>query len=384
VPVTAYRIRRVLTPLLIGTGLVAGCQLDELLRAPPDDQREDSDSGVAVRLAFTVQPAGARREGQITPPVQVTALDAQGNPATSFSGTITLELSNNPGDATLSGITGRTAQNGVAVFPGLVLDEAGSGYRLAASGASLAPATSVAFDVSDLDPDDILEVSGNGQSDRVTATLAPYVVRVTDRTGQPLAGIEVRWSAGAEAGALNPPISVSNVAGEAGTVHTLGTEAGAYTVTASAAALPGKSVEFTSRARSGPAAQLEFTQQPTDTERRERILPPVLVTVQDAFGNTVVDFNGTVSVSITPGTGTPGAHLDGTRNRQPSNGVARFDNLSVREAGLSYRLRATAPGNLLRDSSPFQVWLLSDDDDDLALDASWSSGPVGPRSWPVP
>ena len=53
-----------------------------------------------------------------------------------------LALSNNPGAATLTGMTTENASGGVATFTGLSLTQSGNGYTLGASSARTAPATS--------------------------------------------------------------------------------------------------------------------------------------------------------------------------------------------------------------------------------------------------
>ena len=65
------------------------------------------------------------------------ALDAYGNPATSFMGAVSVALGNNPSAATLSGTLTVSASNGVAAFLDLRLDRAGAGYTLVASSAGL-------------------------------------------------------------------------------------------------------------------------------------------------------------------------------------------------------------------------------------------------------
>jgi hypothetical protein len=60
----------------------------------------------------------------------VTAEDGSGNPITTFNGTVTVGLANNPGGTTLGGPTTATASNGVAVFSGLALNKAAIGYML--------------------------------------------------------------------------------------------------------------------------------------------------------------------------------------------------------------------------------------------------------------
>ena len=102
----------------------------------------------ATQLAFTVQPSNATAGSAISPAVQVTARDAAGNVATSFSGTITIALGANPSGGTLSGTKTVSAMNGVATFSDLTLTRVGTGYSLTATASGLTGATSASFSVS--------------------------------------------------------------------------------------------------------------------------------------------------------------------------------------------------------------------------------------------
>src|SRR2546427_4257410 len=51
---------------------------------------------------FRSQPTNTAAGASITPAVQVTALDGQGNTATGFTGNVTIALGANPGSGTLS------------------------------------------------------------------------------------------------------------------------------------------------------------------------------------------------------------------------------------------------------------------------------------------
>jgi hypothetical protein len=102
--------------------------------------------GPANRLAFTVQPAASSAGAAIAPAVQVTARDAQGNTATSFTGGVTLTLGTNPVAAVLSGAT-TNAVAGIATFSGLSVDKAGTGLTLVATATGLTAATSSPFNV---------------------------------------------------------------------------------------------------------------------------------------------------------------------------------------------------------------------------------------------
>src|SRR5207244_2027203 len=57
----------------------------------------DITPGTATQLAFTVQPSNTVAGAAISPVVQVTALDPAGNPAPSFTGSVTVASGSTPG-----------------------------------------------------------------------------------------------------------------------------------------------------------------------------------------------------------------------------------------------------------------------------------------------
>src|SRR5213078_4027722 len=84
-------------------------------------------AGTATQLAFTVQPSNTVAGVAINPAVQVTALDAAGNPVPSFTGSVTVALGTHPGGSMLSGTTTVAAVNGVASFGDLSANKTGNG-----------------------------------------------------------------------------------------------------------------------------------------------------------------------------------------------------------------------------------------------------------------
>src|SRR5207245_8160153 len=81
----------------------------------------DVTPGTATQLAFTVQPGNTVAGAMISPAVQVTALDAAGNPVPGYKGDGAVRLGNNPGGSTLGGTTAVPTGNGVASFSRLML-----------------------------------------------------------------------------------------------------------------------------------------------------------------------------------------------------------------------------------------------------------------------
>ncbi len=103
-------------------------------------------AGATTALDFTVHPASTTA-GATMALVTVTAVDAQGNRAASFSGNVTLAITTNPGGGTLSGTVTVAAAAGIANFTNLSIDKSGTGYRLGASATGLASDVSNAFSI---------------------------------------------------------------------------------------------------------------------------------------------------------------------------------------------------------------------------------------------
>src|SRR2546429_4058991 len=96
-------------------------------------------AGAASQLVFGTQPGTTVAGQQITPAAKLRALDALGNVATGFSGTITVALGSNPGGATLSGTLRAAADTGEAQLRVLSLNRPPPGKKRPASGRGLGP-----------------------------------------------------------------------------------------------------------------------------------------------------------------------------------------------------------------------------------------------------
>jgi hypothetical protein len=127
-------------------GMLVCCSCSAVLLVPA---KTASAQGVAARLVFTVQPSAAAVEAKIKPAVQATVQDSSGQTVTSFTGKVTIEITDGTGseDAELAGTTTVDAVAGVADFPDLSIDEPASGYTLTATAPGLTAATSAAFDI---------------------------------------------------------------------------------------------------------------------------------------------------------------------------------------------------------------------------------------------
>lgn len=133
------------------------------------------------------------------------------------------------------------------------------------------------------------------------------------------------------------------------------TAAGSWQLTATSGALdPATSSAVTVLA--GPAAALAFTQQPSGAVQNLVFPTQPKVGITDAYGNAVTDASASITLAITPGTGTSGATLACTANPLATvAGVAAFAGCSINLVGTNYRLRAIGGGFALADSSTFNI-----------------------------
>ena len=101
------------------------------------------------------------------------------------------------------------------------------------------------------------------------------------------------------------------------------------------------------------ATQLAFTVAPTNTTAGGTISPAVRVAAEDASGNVVTSYGGTISIAFAANPG--GGVLSGTLTTNAVSGVATFANLSIDRGGTGYTLQAAAAGLGGATSVPFNV-----------------------------
>jgi len=107
----------------------------------------------------------------------------------------------------------------------------------------------------------------------------------------------------------------------------------------------------------GAAITTHFASQPTTTTAGTPIAA-FDVDVRDQYSNIVKAFVGSVTISITSGTGAPGAVLSGTKTFTLVLGVATFSDLSINLPGsgnTAYRLTATTTGLAADVSNAFSI-----------------------------
>jgi hypothetical protein len=309
-------------------------------------------AGPPASIEFSVQPDSAVSGVAISPAVEVTARDAQGNVATDFTGNVTVAITGGTGtaNATISGTTSVAAVAGVATFADLSIDSVGTGYTLTATTTGVADVVSAAFDVT-AGPAAALFFTVEPADAVAGAPITPaVVVTARDAQGNVATGftsdvtVVISAGAGTTGAALSGTTTAAAVAGVA-TFDDLGIDSvgTGYTLTATSNGLT-EAVSAAFDIAAGAATQLAFTVDPSTAGAGTAIAPAVVVTARDAVGNTATSFTGDVAIVITTGTGTANANLSGTTTVAAVAGVATFADLSIDSVGTGYTLTAAAVG----------------------------------------
>ncbi|MFL5818104.1 MAG: hypothetical protein ACJ76L_10960 [Conexibacter sp.] len=311
--------------------------------------------GAATRLVFSTQPGGGAVSNAAFPtqPV-VTALDAGGNTATSYAGTVTLSIaSGGTAGAALSGCTG-TLSRGVTTFVGCKIDKSGTGYLLRARDGTLS-VDSAGFDV----------VAG-AATRLVVSTQPAGATGGTAFATQPV--VTVQDAAGNTATSYAGSVTLSIVSGTGTTGAALGGCAGTlsrgvttftgckidrvgtgYVLQARDGTFSVNSAAFNVTA--GAASRLAFTTQPAGATANNAFTTQPVVTAFDPGGNVATGYTGTVGLTLVAGTG--GGAL-GACTSSLSNGVTTFTKCKINKSGTGYVLRAS-DGTLFVDSTAFNV-----------------------------
>ena len=289
--------------------------------------------GPATRLQFSAQPNAVMAGVPLTPAIQVTARDAQGNTVVGFTGTVTIALSSNPGGATLTGTTAVAAVAGVATFTDLSLNRSGPGYTLVATSGLLTAATSAAVTVSAAAATELVVTGQPGNTAAGTAMAPPVQVTARDPFGNTAtgfaAGVTVAIATNPSAGVLTGITTRPAVAGVATFPDLSIDKSGAgYTLAASAnGLLPDTSTTFTISAGSVSQSQSTVSAAPTSiTASNGSSTSTITVIAKDAFGNLI---QGATVVLAASGTGNALTQPAGPTN---ASGVAT-GTLSATAAG---------------------------------------------------
>ncbi|HLM95415.1 MAG TPA: hypothetical protein VK283_03820, partial [Acidimicrobiales bacterium] len=153
--------------------------------APATSSTFNITPGTATQLAFIQGPSNTVAGSAMSPAVTVAVEDANGNIETGdISTTISLMIGTNPSSGTLTGGGLVTVSAGVATFPGLSIDKAGTGYTLTASSVPAhTSATSSGFNITPGTPTKLAFVQGPTNT-VAGSTMSPAVtVALEDTNG---------------------------------------------------------------------------------------------------------------------------------------------------------------------------------------------------------
>ena len=295
------------------------------------------------QLVVTQQPPGSVSAGRMFG-LTVEVDDSSGNIETSFNGTVTVALANNPGGASLGGTLTVTANQGVASFSDLSLTKAASGYTILVSGNTLGATTTSAFTVTPLaasqvvvtqqPPASVTAGAGFGL-DAAIEDMYGNVVTSANNT------VSVSLATNPGGSTLGGTLSVAATNGVAVfSGLTLQKAASGYTLSVASSGLTGST---TSALAVTPAAatQLVIITQPPASVALNSSFGLVLA-IEDAYGNIVTSANNTVKVAF--GNNPTGAKLGGTTSVKAKNGYVTFTGLSINKRGTGYTLKITSSG----------------------------------------
>jgi len=311
-------------------------------------------TGVAAspaKLEIVTQPSNTGATVAFNPAVQVVIQDVYSNTATTATNNVTMAITSGTGTtgAILHGTLTKAAVSGMATFNDLSIDRSGTNFTLTASASGLTPDTSVQF-----------YITAGG------ATHVAFRVQPTDIT----AGV-----------AFNPAVQVA-ILDANNNVVTTATDTIYTNFTVSYGGTPrgtfkrlavngiatfddltidkahndfrlqtmsldrdlGVTASVLFNVNVGAAHRVRFTTQPRDVMVDVVFDSPLQLLVADNQGNTVTTSTASITLGITPGTGTPGAALVGTTTRSADTGIASFGGLSIDTPGTGYTVTASSPG----------------------------------------
>jgi len=284
----------------------------------------------------------------------VTAEDPFGNVATSFNGSVALALATNPSTGSLGGNLSTTANQGQAVFTGLTLDIAASGYTIQATSGSpgspgfLTPATTSSIAVSPAAAS-ALVVSIPPPTTMTSGAFFGLQISAVDPFGNLATGfngeVMIALQNNPGGGTLIGPQEVQATAGVANfraAITTLSAASG-YTLVATTPDTTPPLTPVTTGPITvvpAPATQLAVTTQPPPVVAAGATFGLVVV-ANDQNGNLAQSFNGTVSVALPSGSGST---LGGTTSVTAVNGTATFMNLTLTASSSPVTLLVTSSG----------------------------------------
>ena len=312
-------------------------------------------AAAASQLVTAAQPPASIIAGDPFS-LSVEADDPYGNLATSFSGSISITLANNPAGDALNGMLTETAKAGFATFSGLSLDTVDSGYAIAAASSGLTATMTRSFSVTPAAASRLVELASSpiamiaGANFGLTiAAEDPYGNRATGFTGNVTIALANNPSGATLRGG---PMTVAASAGVANfpAFLTLDKAAAGYSIEATSDGLTPLTTG-TINVTPQPATHLAVVQQPPSS-----VIPGgsfgLVLAALDPFGNIDSSFSGQVSVALPGGSG---AALGTRASVMADEGIATFTGLTLSQTAGPVTLVVSSVGMTGTATNPVLV-----------------------------
>ena len=207
------------------------------------------------------------------------------------------------------------------------------------------------------DPDSVSTVTPDSVKGTIRKTLAPFIARVTDVFGNPVADAPVTFAivskpAGSAGELLTPPSGISDSLGNVQTQLTLGSVRGLYIVQATVAGGPGAVVLFKAQAEA-KAVALPIAAGNNQTDSIKTLLPtPLSVVAHDSSG-TAVEGVPVVFTIVSAPPGATGQQFTNLVDTTDAAGTARASFRFGTKAG-RYVIKAYSP-EIANDTATFSL-----------------------------
>jgi streptogramin lyase len=295
----------------------------------------------ATRLVVRTEPPTSVQAGTAFS-ITVSAEDGLGNIDTTYNEAITLTLGNANG-ATLSGVLVVGANDGVAIFAGLSMNQPGNDYVILASSGNLTSATSNGFDVKTGPPHQLVVANGDEPPSSVIAGANfGLTIEAEDQFGYEATSFDgsVTLSISNNSNVQFQGDLTLNASGGLVTFSGLSIDTvGSYTIEATSTGLISATTSAVS-VTSGQAVKLVVTSgnEPPSTITAGGAFGFVVDAV-DNFGNIDPTYGKTVTIATSPA-----VTLTGSPAATAQDGVATFTGLSIDAVG-TYTIQ-TSSGSL--------------------------------------
>jgi protocatechuate 3,4-dioxygenase beta subunit len=308
-------------------------------------------AGVATAInTFAGSPQSVTVGNAFGTALQAIVVDAFSNPVSGASVTFTVAAAANGAGGTFTGkTTVVTGANGVAKAPKLTANKVAGSFSVKATTGGLTTAPPFSLMSTPLKPHD---PAGGPAQNVVVGQFdgEPLQARVSDKYGNPIAGVTVTFTAPATGagGSFAGQRTATAITGPEGVAlappFTANAKACRYVVTVSAPGAPSGTIAMTNLA--GPAAVVRAVTGPTRTTKINGTLRTLEVQVTDAFGNVIEGAPVTFAVQADAGSGAGAAFVGGTTRTATTNdvGVAVAPPLKVNARRGAFTVTAMVPG----------------------------------------